>query len=226
MNRRSVLSVAAVLVLSGCMTGMVGRYNGPEPFGGKDYRVSAPNARLNRTARIVLLTFKDDRPKNSHDLDWTRQASNYSDTVGQPVEVRPEFENAISGALRAHPRIRLVPRETFLQKREADIVISGRIVKCEADRKMAWSTNNFIGESVIEVTLRDGQGKPLSDKPLLFASKIVNPVPGGSAVKTSYLDEVRPGYVAAAVEDSIRAAVQEFVTSQALSDALVRVAGR
>jgi hypothetical protein len=168
MDRRTVLGTAATLLLGGCASGMVGRDNGPEPFGGKAYRVEPPSARLRRTLKIVLLTFKDERPKNSRNLEWTRQASNYSDTVGQATEVRPEFENAIRAGLAAHSQIRLVPREIFLQDRDADMVISGRIVRCDADRKMAWSNSNFIGESVIEVTLRDRQGKQLWSKPLQF----------------------------------------------------------
>ena len=225
MERRTVLGTAAALLLTGCATGMVGRDNGPEPFGGKAYRVNPPAARLRRTVKIVLLTFKDDRPKNSHSLEWTRQASNYSNTVGQPAEVRPEFENAIRSGLSAHSQIRLVSREAFLQDRDADLVISGRVVRCDADRKMAWSTSNYIGESVIEVTLRDGQGKQLWSTPLQFAAKVVNPVPGLSATKMTYLDEIRPGYVAAAVEGSIRTAVQDFISSKGLAEALAAAAG-
>lgn len=226
MNRKFSLCIAAAVLLTGCATGMVGRYNGPEPFGGKEYRVTAPDARLPRTVKIVLLTFKDDRPQNSNGLDWTRQSSNYSNSVGQAPEVRPEFDRALTNGLQGNARIRLVPRETFLRTRDADMVISGRIVKCEADRKLAWSTSNYIGESAIEVTLRDGQGKQLWDKPMLFSSKSVNPVPGLSATKTSYLDEIRPGYVGAAVEESIRMAVQDFMSSHAFAEALVQVAGR
>lgn len=226
MNGRIVLSAVAALLLSGCVTGMVGRYNGPEPFGGKEYRVAPSSARLPRAVKVVLLTFKDERPQNSRDLEWTRQASNYENTVGQAAEVRPEFERAISAGLQAHSRIRLVSRETFLQNRDADVVISGRIVRCDADRKMAWSTNNYIGESAIEVALRDGQGKLLWNKPLLFASKSVKPIPGLTASKTTYLDEIRPGFVAAAVEDSIRMAAQDFISSQAFADALMQVANR
>ena len=176
--------------------------------------------------RIVLLTFKDERPQNSRDLDWTRQASNYENTVGQAAEVRPEFERAIRAGLQEHARIRMVPREIFLQNRDADMVISGRIVKCEADRKMAWSTNNYIGESVIEVTLRDGQGKQLWSKPLQFTSKSVKPIPGTGASDVKYLDEIRPGYVARAVEDSIRMVAQDFISSQAFAEALAAVAAR
>ena len=226
MERRTVLGIVGALLLGGCATGMVGRDNGPEPFGGKTYRVEPPGARLQRTLKIVLLTFKDERPQNSHDLEWTRQASNYENTVGQAAEVRPEFENAIRAGLASHAHIRLVPRETFLQTRDADMVISGRIVRCDADRKMAWSTSTYIGESVIEVTLRDRQGKQLWAKPLQFASKVVNPVPGMSALKTTYLDEIRPGYVAKAVEDSIRMAAQDFISSKAFADALAAVVDR
>jgi hypothetical protein len=226
MDRRTVLGTTATLLLGGCATGMVGRDNGPEPFGGKAYRVEPPGARLRRTLKIVLLTFKDDRPQNSRNLEWTRQASNYEDTVGQATEVRPEFENAIRSGLLAHTQIRLVARETFLQNRDADMLISGRIIRCDADRKMAWSTNNYIGESVIEVTLRDGQGKQLWSKPLQFASKVVNPIPGLAASKAKYLDEIRPGYVAAAVEDSIRVAVQHFISSKAFAEALVAAENR
>jgi hypothetical protein len=223
MDRRTVLGTAGALLLGGCATGMIGRDNGPEPFGGKTYRVEPPSARLRRTLKIVLLTFKDDRPKNSRNLEWTRQASNYENTVGQATEVRPEFENAIRAGLMSHAQIRLVSRETFLQNRDADMVISGRIVRCDADRKMGWSTNNYIGESVIEVTLRDRQGKQLSGKPLQFASKVVNPIPGLSASKATYLDEIRPGYVSAAVEGSIRMAVQDFISSRAFAEALAAV---
>lgn len=216
MRRRFVLAgAAATLGLGGCATGMLGTYRGPEPFGGKDYVIAPPAVRLDAPTRIVVLTFKDDRPANARDLDWTRQASNAANTVGQPREVRREFDRAIKAGLREHPQIRIVTPETFAASRDADLVISGRILACEADRKMGMWQSNFHGKSVVEVTLRDGRGKPVWPRPVQFSAATKK-----AAAQARYLDETRPGYVAATVEESIRDAVASFIASKDFAAAL------
>lgn len=212
---RMLGAAAAALLLGACASTMLGTYRGPEPFGGKDYAVAPPAVRIESSVGVVVLVFKDDRPANEHDLDWTRQASNYSNTVGQPREVRREFDRAIKAGLREHKGIRIVSPEEFSASRDADLVVSGRILACEADRKMGWSTNNFVGRSVIEVTLRDGRGRPVWPKPLQFSATAKK-----DSAPVGYVDEVRPGYVAAAVEESIRLAVESFLGSDPFAQAL------
>lgn len=212
-------AAAAMLLLGGCAGTTLGTYRGPEPFGGKDYVIAPPATRLESPVGLVVLVFKDDRPANEHDLDWTRQASNIRNTVGQPREVRKEFDRAIKSGLREHRNIRIVAPEAFAASHEADLVISGRILACEADRSMGWSASNFLGKSLIEVTLRDGRGKPVWPKPLQFSATTKK-----ASAPAGYLDETRPGYVAAAVEESIRQAVESFLGSSQFAEAL-RAAG-
>src|SRR5687768_3928449 len=101
----------------------VGKYRGPEPFGGKEYSIQPPDVDFQSPVQIVVLTFKDERPVNEHDLDWTRQTSPVNNTHGQPREVRKEFDRAIKAGLGAHPQIRLVSPESFAKTRKAGMVI-------------------------------------------------------------------------------------------------------
>ncbi|HYD63512.1 MAG TPA: hypothetical protein VEC35_24370 [Noviherbaspirillum sp.] len=168
----------------------------------------------------MLLIFKDERPAQEHDLEWTRQASNYANTVWQAKEVRGEFERAIRAGLAAHRNIELVSSEQFLQTRDADVVISGRILQCEADRKMGWSSSYFIAQSAIEVALRDGRRKQRQPQPLKYTASARKDavLPAGQTT----LDNIPPGLVAAAVEESIRKTAEAFLTSREMADALTR----
>lgn len=215
-TKRLMAFACALALLSGC--GSVGRYRGAEPFGGKDYVVAPPAARLAQPAKVVLLVFKDERPANAHDLEWTRQASNYENTLGHVKEVRGEFARAIRAGLAAHRKIELVSSEEFLQTHDADLVISGRILRCDADRKMAWSNSYFIAQSTIEVVLRDGRGKLLQPHPLRYSASAQKVIVFPS--DNTMLDNVPVGLVAAAVEESIRQTAEAFLGSREMSEAL------
>ena len=216
--KRMMASACALTLLAGCAV-MVGKYRGPEPFGGKDYVVAPPNVNLSHTERVVVLVFKDERGQIEHELDWVRQANPANTTLGQPKEVRGEFERAIKAGLSAHRRIELVASETFLQTHEADLVISGRIIQCDVERKMGWTDNKFIAQAVIEIVLRDGRGNLLTAKPLKFAVTATKVVP---LPVEATLDDIRPGVVAAAMEEAIRQAAEALLTSRELSEALAR----
>jgi hypothetical protein len=206
-----------ILVLTGC-GGMVGVYRGPEPFGGKQYSVSPPRVDLAREVLVVVLMLADERPAMEHDLDWVRQSHSFGSTVGQPPEVRKEFDQAIKAGLSANRYIRLVSPETFLKTRDADLIISGRILRCEAERKMGWSTADFHGRTEIEILLRSGEGKAITASPLSFESE--SEIPWKPPAMDSRLDEIPPGYAASAMEKAIRQVAESFLASRELTDAL------
>lgn len=211
------LTLWVLLVLTGC-GGMVGAYRGPEPFGGKEYVISPPQADLRREVRVVVLMLTDERPAMEHDLDWVRQSHAFGDNLGQPPEVRKEFDRAIRAGLTAHRRIRLVSPETFLETRQADLIISGRILRCEAERLMGWSTADFHGRAEMEIVLRNGAGKNLTASPLPFAAEVE--IPWKPPASNSRLDEIPVGYAASALEKAIRQTVQSFLADKELAGAL------
>ncbi|MBI5558761.1 MAG: hypothetical protein HY885_14100 [Deltaproteobacteria bacterium] len=212
------LTAGLVVALAGC-GGMVGVYRGPEPFGGKEYAVSPPKVTLSREVRVVVLMLADERPAMEHDLDWVRQSHSFSDNLGQPAEVRTEFDRAIKSGLSASRRIRLVAPETFLQTRDADLIISGRILRCEAERKMGWLTADFHGRAEIEIVLRSGEGKSITESPLEFESEVE--IPWKPPASDARVDEIPVGYAASAVEKAIRQVAESFLTSSELADALL-----
>ncbi|HEX8949195.1 MAG TPA: hypothetical protein VF790_09560 [Dissulfurispiraceae bacterium] len=187
------LIVIGLFVLAGC-AGMVGQYRGPEPFGGKNYNVAPPNANFTRTVRIVLLMFKDERTANEHDLDWTRQAHFARNATGQPMEVRTEFHRALTSGLTAHRRIQLIAPETFLQTKDADLIISGRILKCQAERTMGFADVHFRGVSAIEVAVRNRLGKQLWTNPLVFNGTVERPYKFANPFNAR-ADDINPGFI-------------------------------
>ncbi len=201
----------------------MGNYRGSESFGGATYQLDRPPAFIPWPVSVVLLTLKDERPANEHDLDWTRQASNFSKTSGQPAEVRADFDRALRSGLSAHPGIHLISPQAFLQSKKADLVISGRILRCDADRGANgfWATTaRFKATCTIEILLRNGEGRALAGTPVQVSGE------GRRTIDQQYVDEIPPGLVAASVEDAIREASQAFLRSQALNDALPLVSHR
>jgi hypothetical protein len=217
------LTAGLLLVLTTGCGGMVGVYRGPEPFGGKEYVISPPRADLRREVAVVVLMLTDERPAMEHDLDWVRQSHAFGDNLGQPLEVRKEFDRAIRSGLSAHRRIRLVSPETFLQTREADLIISGRILRCEAERLMGWSTADFHGRAEMEIVLRNGAGKALTADPLPYAAEVE--IPWKPPASNSRLDEIPTGFAASAVEKAIRQVTESFMAGRELADALGAAGG-
>lgn len=218
-NLIAIITFLLLAAITGC--GTVGPYRGPEPFGEKAYAVYPPDVTISRPVVVVLLVFKDDRPANEHDLDWTRQANAYASKVSQPREVRTEFHKALLGGLSLHQQIQIIPPEIFLRTKEADLVISGRVLKCEADRRMGWS-EVFIGAtSTIEVTVRDGRGKYLAATPLQFTAKTERPI--GEYLLAD--GNIRAGLVGKVVEESIEKAAQEFLASREFAEMLALASG-
>lgn len=202
--------------LSGC--GMMGPYRGPEPFGKGKYRPDPPIVTLSRPVRVVVLVFQDKRPRRKHNLDWTRQVSNYRNTLGSPKEVRSEFHRAILAGLSAHPGIKLVEADEFLRTQKADLVISGIVSRCEAVRKK--SGGYFKGYSAMRVSLRNAAGESLWEPPLLFTGHGKAFAKHLSDPPVQAIYDYRPGAVAEAVEKSIEEAVSNFLTSRDFARAL------
>lgn len=203
-------------LLSGC--GMMGPYRGPEPFGKGKYRPNPPSVKLSRPVRVVVLVFQDKRPRHRHNLDWTRQVSNYRNTLGAPKEVRSEFHRAILAGLSSHPRIQMVDPDEFLRTQKADLVINGTVTRCEAVRKK--SSGYFKGYSAIRVSLRNAEGKSIWDPPLLFTGHGKAFPEHLSDPPASAIYDYRPGAVAKAVEQSIEEAVSNFLASPDFARAL------
>ena len=215
MKRLSCLCAHLVL-LSGC--GMMGPYRGPEPFGQGRYDVAAPQARLERQVRLVMLVFQDERPPYKHNLDWTRQASNFRSTVGQPDEVRAEFQRALLAGLSRHPGIRVVSADEFLRTQQADLVVGGSVVRCEGRR--GKSSGGFEGYSAIRVSLRDGKGQPVWDRAHVFTGHGYAQGEHLSDPPVQTIYDIKPGAAAAAVEGSIAAAASDFLSSPDFAGAL------
>ena len=211
--KRWVTGLLSLFVL-GCASkaGMEGAYRGPERIGKERYEVVRPNVDLQKNVRVVLLTFSDARPSRP-DLDWTRQANIYSDAVGQPVEVRPELEKAIEKGLSSHAKITLIPASSFLKNRQADVVISGKILKSEAHR----GTDSFVGHTILEVTLRDEFGNPFWK-----ASFRAQGVGKTGYRDTGFYDEIEPGKVGDALTESIEAAVNDLLQKPIFTQTLSR----
>ncbi len=169
--RKYLLPACCLLLLAAC-NNMVGAFRGPEPFGGKNYLVAPPKLRLPTPAKVVVLLLKDERPQKEHELDWVRQANPMGDTTGQPREVRKEFDRAIKSGLAAHGRITLVAPETFAETRDADLVISGRIIRCEAEKKIGWSRwNHTVGPvtsrpMAMSANQKSGMAMPMYESPV------------------------------------------------------------
>lgn len=209
-----LLVLFTLLIAMGCATTgkMEGAYRGPERFGKEEYDTAAPEVDLTKKVKVVLLTFRDERTKNP-ELDWTRQADIYSSSVGQPTEVRPEIEKAILAGLRRHPKIALVSPTTFLKSRDADVVLSGRVLKCQAER----GAKTFGAETVIEITARDEFGNLFWKSPLRVQSF------GKAEYRdTGFFDEIEPGRVGAAVTQSIEGVANELLQRRALWQAFTR----
>lgn len=203
--------IALGFLLSSCAS-MEGAYRGPEKFGRERYDTELPRADLSRKVKVVVLTFSDQRPRRPG-MDWTRQAEVTADSVGQPDEVRLEVEKAITAGLAKHPKIELMAAEEFLKTRDADVVISGKILRCEAQRQ----ASDFVGFTVLEVSVRDQFGNAYWTGPLrVRSSKKVEYKDSG------YFDEIEPGKVAAAVSDSIEAAASELLTRRSMVRVLER----
>lgn len=213
---KSIWWLVVVLIFhSGC--GMVGVYQGPEPFGGNRYNVSPPKLRLNRNVKIVLLVLEDKRPRMSKDLDWARQSHVFRNSTGQPSEVRNEFYRAIKSGLNAHPQIKVISPKQFLKSKKADLVISGKIHRCEADRSMGMWSQDAVAESVIEIVLRDGRGKKLTKKPLHYAKEAKR------VIRSDSNHHIYVGIIGGTVEDSIEKVVTAFISGRDLTSALERV---
>lgn len=210
-----LLGLPVLLLTWGCASTtskLEGAYRGPERFGSEAYETSAPTVDLAKKVRVVLLTFSDERKKRP-EMDWTRQADVYADSVGQPLEVRPELERAILSGIRKNTRIELVPEKKFLKDREADVVISGRIIKCEAQR----GANIFVAQTVLEITLRDEFGNPFWKAPLKIQGM------GKTRFKdTGFYDEIDPGNVGAAMTEAIQAVANDLLQKRPFNEALAR----
>lgn len=212
--RTWVLGTLLSFLVLGCATTarIEGAYRGPESIGKEDYAIARPSVELQKAVRVVLLTFNDQRPKHP-DLDWTRQANVHADTIGQPTEVRTELEKAITKGLKAHPKITLIPVAEFLKNRQADLVISGKILKSEAQR----GANDFAANTVLEITLRDEFGNVFWSAPFR--------VQGFGKTKyrdTGFYDEIDPGKVGAALTESLESAVNRFLQAPIFTQALSR----
>lgn len=214
MFKSTVAIVVLSFILISCASTerMEGAYRGPEKFGKDQYETVSPAVDLTKKVRVVLLTFRDERPKHPG-LDWTRQANIHADSIGQPVEVRPEIEKAIVSGMKKHSKITLIPSATFLKNREADIVISGKILKCEAQR----GARNFGAQTVIEITVRDEFGTLFWKTPIRIQG-----LGKADYRDTGFFDEIDPGRVGAALTDSIEAAANDLLQKVWFTQALSR----
>lgn len=217
---RGVLAALLSGWLAAC-SNMVGPYRGPEPFGGKDYVISPPAVILRAPLQVVVLVLKDERPALAHELDWVRQAASLGDTLGQPREVRREFDRAIKNGLREHAKIQIVTPEAFADSRAADLIISDRILACEAEKKVGMTTVDFHGRARIEIVLRDRTGRVLTPQALQFSA---NPVKPWKPPSLTGNDEIPVGYAGSVTEAAIGQVVELFLSSRELGAALQSVA--
>ncbi|OGQ97373.1 MAG: hypothetical protein A2521_08360 [Deltaproteobacteria bacterium RIFOXYD12_FULL_57_12] len=207
-----------LLTLAGCAGNMGGVPGGPKPFGGKEYKIAPPRVSLSREVKVVVMLLDDERPPMDHELDWVGQANPFGNTMGQPKEVGKEFDRAIKAGLVACPNIRLVAPEMFLETRDADLVISGRILRCEAEKTIGPRTVDIHGRARVEIVLRNGQGNAIGNGPLAFAKDVL--VPWKSLFLNAWPDEPPPGYTASAVEKAIQQVVESFLASKELAEVL------
>lgn len=211
---KGLIIIFMLVLLCNCASqkSMDGSYRGPERFGKEEYNTAPPSVQLSKKVRVVLLTMLDERTKRP-ELDWTRQANIHADSVGQPPEVRPEIEKAITNGLKKHPHITLISPATFMKSREADLIISGRVIKCDAER----GARVFGAQTVLEFTARDEFGNAFWKTPLRIQAIGKSPYRD-----TGYFDEIEPGKVGTALTESIESAANEFLQKAWLKSALTR----
>ena len=148
----------------------------------------------------------------------------YEKDAGQKSEeVKSDMQKAIMDAMALDKHIVVVTKEAASGGNPADITVTGKILKCEGQRKEVGKGRIlFIGKTAVEVTFADAKGAKLSgNSPLGFEREIKNESSGAQNIGLQ-----NESAISTAVKQSIRDIAQSLVSSKEFKSAVTDAAAK
>ena len=223
----SWLTAAALSAACHAPLGSSVRTTTPKPFespqlGTYEIRPEAPAPELRRSLKIAVLPFKDERAIARPGVDriWSKDAESPTGRRVQPREIRGMLRRGLENGLRRWESVSLVPAEELDKRLDTDVLISGRVLRCEVDATFS----NYRAESELEITVRGASGLALTDAPILVKSADSKRIYDNPSDWRS-VEPLPPNPLAPVVERSLEAALERFLRSPAFASALREAAG-
>ncbi|PCI38322.1 MAG: hypothetical protein COB53_04960 [Elusimicrobia bacterium] len=216
------LIIAAALLLVGCHTpfGTSVRVTTPKPFttpqlGTYEIHPDAPMPKLGRSLEVVVLPFFDGRKINRPGVDriWSPDAESRRGRTVQPREIRGIIRRGLERGLKRWPKIRLISAEELAERRDAEVIVSGKIETC----RVSASFVNYRAECSFSIDLRGSQGRSLLDAPIAVKGRFTKRIYERPADWRS-VEPVPPNPLAPAVERAIENALVKLLNDAAFRD--------
>ncbi len=160
-------------------------------------------------ATVAVMQFDDERNEKA---------------AGQKSEeVKADIQKAIMEAMASDKHIIVFTNEVASGGNPADITVTGKILKCEGERKEAKRhTVLFVGRTVVEVTFADAKGAKLSgNTPLGFEKVVKNEASGIQGIGGQDASAI-----STAIKESIRDIAQSLVSSKEFKNAVADAAAK
>lgn len=159
-------------------------------------------------ATVAVMQFDDER--NEKAADQKSEA------------IKADIQKAIMEAMASDKNIIVFTNEVAAGN-PADITVTGKILKCEGERKEGKRhTAHVIGRTAVEVTFADAKGAKLSGNTPLEFKKVVNDEASG--IQDIGLQQASE--ISTAIKKSIRDIAQSLVSSKEFKNAVADAAAK